>query len=407
MSNIDKSQYSAAGPALGYVAQIEYSLLLALQRMDEEYDLKLSIETADDFVFKTDSKNQELWQTKHHVGAQGGLGDANPDLWKTLHNWIDTSDEESACYFLTTSYIKQDSVGYLLRKNREDSDVKVARERLDTVAEKAGNSGSLAYYNKYLNLDEKKKDALLGRVVVIGSQPTAEEISAQLLKTVRKAAIEPRRLPLIERLLGWWHTRVNTHLSKIARQEDDWIYMNEIENQLHSIAQSLRDDNLPLDDFNSSKPSLEQVSNDNRVFVRQLKMIQLANKRVQMAVYDHNRAFNQRSRWQRDKLLGVGDFEKYDEELIEEWDREFLPLDDFDGDASDEDQCKIARESYKNLQNHSLPAIRSGVQVRYIGLGSLHILADQFKIGWHPNWENLDQLNQTESKNSKPASEIM
>jgi hypothetical protein len=44
-------RYSAAGPALGYLAQVEYALLLVLHRMETTEDLELSIETLDDVTF--------------------------------------------------------------------------------------------------------------------------------------------------------------------------------------------------------------------------------------------------------------------------------------------------------------------------------------------------------------------
>jgi hypothetical protein len=46
--------FSAAGPALGYLVQVEYALLLLLQRMDEEDQCAVSIETLDDITFHDD-----------------------------------------------------------------------------------------------------------------------------------------------------------------------------------------------------------------------------------------------------------------------------------------------------------------------------------------------------------------
>jgi integrase len=65
------SAFSAAGPALGYLAQVDYALLAALDRLDDEDDFAVSIETLDDIVF-------------HDAESD----DASTDLWKTLANWI-------------------------------------------------------------------------------------------------------------------------------------------------------------------------------------------------------------------------------------------------------------------------------------------------------------------------------
>jgi hypothetical protein len=64
------SAVSAAGPALGYLAQVDYALLAALERMDDEDDFAVSIETLDDIVFH-DAESDDAtkkWQSKHTIG---------------------------------------------------------------------------------------------------------------------------------------------------------------------------------------------------------------------------------------------------------------------------------------------------------------------------------------------------
>lgn len=401
MSNVDNNRFSAAGSALGYLAQIEYALLIALRRMDDEYNLRLSLETVDDITFDGDGMPMELWQTKHHVNRQGGLGDASPDLWKTIHNWIETSKEETACVLFTTASASEGTAAYLLRSGRSDDDVSIARDRLDAVATRAGNAASADYYSKYLSLDEERRTELLSKVVVIDSAATSEKITDQLRASVRKATIATRRGSLVERLRGWWHGRAMSHLDKVARGEEDWIEMQEIETQLHLIAQSLRDDNLPLDYENEPEPTSEQVRNDDRVFVEQLKLILIHHERIRQAVYDHNRAFLQRSRWLREELLAIDDLNKYDRNLIEEWRRVFSPLEEPQEDTTDDEKRRSARESYGRLQERTLPAIRPEVRSGYVSFGSLHILADRLEIGWHPDWVELLKRRLDEAE--KPA----
>lgn len=406
MGNVDVNRFSAAGSALGYLAQVEYALLIALRRMDDGTEHRLSLETVDDITFDGDGLPRELWQTKHHVGRQGGIGDASPDLWKTLHNWIETSSEESVCFLFTTAIATEGTASALLRSERNDSDVTAARELLDAVATEAGNTASSDYYKKYLALDEGLRTALLNRVVVIDSAVSAEKITSQLIDSVRKAAVLSRRVALVERLRGWWHGRAMSHLEKVARGESDWIEIWEIEAQLHHIAQSLRDDNLPLDYEDEPEPTSEQVSGDDRVFVEQLKLIMLHNERIRQAIYDHNRAFLQRSRWQREQLLAISDLEQYDRRLIEEWKRFFLPLEDPTADITDEEKLMSARASYGRLQTHVLPAIRSEVRSTYVGFGSMHILADRLDIGWHPEWLELLRHRLAEVQGTRQASEV-
>jgi hypothetical protein len=45
MAAADSNRFSAAGSALGYLAQVEYALLIALQRMDNDDSFRLSLES--------------------------------------------------------------------------------------------------------------------------------------------------------------------------------------------------------------------------------------------------------------------------------------------------------------------------------------------------------------------------
>lgn len=391
VSSVVTNRFSAAGSALGYLAQVEYALLIALQRMDTDDSLRLSLETVDDITFEADGHPRELWQTKHHVNRQGSLGDASPDLWKSLHNWIETSDVLSACFLFTTATAAAGTASSLRGPTRSNSDVIAAREKLDAVARDAGNASSADYYARYLSLSEERRTELLNRVTVLDGAVRGEDITDRLVATVRKATVLQRRLPLVERLRGWWHGRAMVHLTRVAQGEDDWVEIQEVEDQLLLIAQSLRDDNLPLDYGNQPEPSAAEVSEDDRIFVEQLKIILLHHERIRQAVYDHNRAFLQRSRWQREQLLSIGELDVYDRRLIEEWRRVFLPLEEpsRDNETSDEDKRSMARQLYGRLQERTLPEIRSEVRSGYIPLGSLHILADRLQVGWHPDWVDL------------------
>jgi hypothetical protein len=391
MAVADSNRFSAAGSALGYLAQVEYALLIALQRMDNDVSFRLSLETIDDITFDVEGQPRELWQTKHHVDRQGSLGDASPDLWKTLHNWIETSDSDSACFLFTTATATAETAASLLGPSRNSRDVMRAREILDAVARGAGNKSSADYYAAYLALSEEQRTELLSRVIVLGGAATGEDLTDRLVATVRKATVPQRRVPLIERLRGWWHGRAMAHLTRIVRGEADWIDIEEIEEQLLRIAQSLRDDNLPLDYDNEPPPTQSEVDEDDRIFVEQLKMILLHHERIRQAVYDHNRAFLQRSRWQREQLLAVNELDAYDRRLVEEWKRVFLPLAEAssDDEGSDEEKCSNARRLYVRIQERTLPDIRAEVRSGYIPLGSLHVLADRLEIGWHPDWVEL------------------
>lgn len=110
--------------------------------MDSEDGLRLSLETVADIMFEGDGLPRKLWQTKHQVDRQGSLGDASPDLWKTLHYWIQTSNDHSACLLFITATAPPGIAASLLGRRRTEEDVFTARGRLDAVAQAAGNRAS-------------------------------------------------------------------------------------------------------------------------------------------------------------------------------------------------------------------------------------------------------------------------
>jgi hypothetical protein len=378
--------YSAAGSALGYLAQVEYALLLMLNRMDSTYELELSIETLDDIVLHDDDGPVELRQTKHHVDQQASLTDANTDLWKTLHNWIDEAgDSDSELVLLTTATASASSAPSRLR-TEAGRDTATALTALERTARESRNVANQDYYAAFLGLTPQRRLSLLERVTVADGEVGAADLTAALNLAVRKSAPPARRAALVERLRGWWHQRVMEHLTRVAHGGRGRISMAEVESQLYSFAQSLRDEDLPIDYEDMERPDEAAVDEDTSIFIEQLRLIAMGSKRMRQCMYDHNRAFAQRSRWQRERLLKVGELARYDARLKDEWRRHFTPLTDEEGSSAEEEVKSRARERFHALDTSSLPPIRPEVSAGFVANGSLHILADRLEIGWHPEW---------------------
>ena len=68
--------------------------------------------------------------------------------------------------------------------------------------------------------------------------------------------------------------------------------------------------------------------------------------------------------------------------------------DELGEDAAEAAQQKAAREVLKWVETTSIP-IRPGVTEPFITRGSLHIMADEVRLGWHPQFrERLAALLQ-------------
>lgn len=386
-SSPQASAFSAAAPALGYLAQVDYALLAALERMDEEDDFAVSIETLDDIVFHEAENGDatEKWQSKHTIDQTRSLSDASADLWKTLANWIAEPGDPSPRLVLLA--VADAGLTAALLRIGADRDVARAQERLERTARTSASTSNADYYAAFLDLNPEQRRALLERVEIFDGVLPIAEVQPLLERAVRKSVKPQRRAALVDRLRGWWHRRAIVHLDAVARGLPDRIGAGELESELLEIADALRDENLPIDVLDMAEPTEQEVSESDRIFVAQLRLVALSSERLRKCIYDHNRAFAQRSRWQRDRLLEVGELGRYDRELAEAWERFFLPVGDDDDQDLDEDTVRRqARERFAELDRSNLAPIRRDVREGWVARGSLHVIADRLEIGWHPQW---------------------
>ncbi len=399
------SRFSAAGSALGYLAQVDYALLAALERLDQEADFAISLETLDDIVFHDSETGDatEKWQTKHTINTTRSLSDASVDLWKTIGNWVVEPGRPDMRLVLLAAAPAGDAAA-LLRPPGAGRDVPAAQTKLEVVARDSTNSDNAAYYKAFLDLASEERRALLERVEVIDGAAPAPDLRAALELAVRKSVRPQRRAALVDRLSGWWHRRTLEHLAVVALGKTDLLTAGELETELHELAESLQDHNLPIDVLDMQAPTDAEIAEDNRIFVAQLVLVAMASERVRQCIYDHNRAFAQRSRWARDELVEVGELGRYDRELSEAWARFFLPVSDNDpGPEHEQVRVRRALESFVELDRSNLPAIRRDVREGWVARGSLHMIADRLEIGWHPSWLEHLKHRLPEVRDDPPA----
>jgi len=159
------------------------------------------------------------------------------------------------------------------------------------------------------------------------------------------------------------------------------------------IREQFKQDNLPIDE-DLFAAEVDASGYHDRVFVRQLRLIEIGNQHIFHAIRNYFRAFEQRSRWIREDLLLVGELDRYEEQLIEEWDIYFEQMKDELGDAAADDCKKTAAQAlYKWVEAGFHRPIRSNCTEAFVSRGSYHILSDQLRVGWHSEFtERLRHL---------------
>jgi len=380
---MDRGQYSAAPAALGYFYQCRYALLEALRRLPEGERICVGIETLDDVVFETDGSAVDVLQTKHHINAEATLTDASPDLWKTLRIWIEGQADGTipldAQFFMVTTAVCPDgtAAAYLRPEGRDE---KKALEHLVATASTSTSDRNAPAYRAFSSLDGSGRLRLTKAVQVLDGSPSIGQLDDRLRQAVF-FAVERRFLDsYLQRLEGWWYGRVLRHLGDGSASP---ILGEELESETNRIRAQLSDESLPVDD-EIMRATVDASGYMDRPFVAQLNIIGVNQNRVFHAIRNYYRAFEQRSRWMRENLLYVGELDRYEERLVEEWDLHFQQMrDDLGDDAAEDEMTREAQELYKWVEAGAHDPIRRGVTEPAIARGTYQMLADDLRVGWH------------------------
>lgn len=381
------SSFSARAPMLGYVFQARFSLHLLL---DGAEDSQLVVEGLDDVVFEDEGQPLELLQLKHHLGNPTTLTDSSAELWKTLRVWSTHLTRyrlnlpDTLLTLITTTEAPDDTAAALLRPGRPEANIDLAVNKLVVAAENSSNRALETAFTAYLSLSPEDRRLLVQSIRILDASPNIVDVTRLIKNRIEVATRRQYLDALYERLEGWWFERV---ISQLVSEAADSITRYEVIEKVRDIAEQFGDDVLPLD-YWELQPT-EDVQFQDRVFVLQMKQIALISRRMELAIRDYYRAFEQRSRWAREDLLNIDELERYEARLFEEWERMYLKLQQdmqLEENESDDRLTEFGRGIYDWMEFESDVRIRPRMARDYIMRGSYHMLADQKRVWWHPEF---------------------
>jgi hypothetical protein len=387
-------QFSAANQALGYLYQIRYALWLLLEGVEEQ---EVALETLDDIVLENQGTYRELLQTKHH-STKASLTNTSPDLWKTIRVWSThllhkrVQIPPTTLSLVTTATAPSESIASKLRPTN-DRACEEALQELNIIAKNSENKRLKEAFVAFTELSPEQQRDLVEAIYILDQSPMITDTADRIMDKIKAAVNREHRSALFERLEGWWFGKVVTQL---RRGSVEPVSGFEVYDKLRAIADQFRPDALPID-FLDAKPESIDPARDDRLFVLQLRIIDISNPRIEKAILDYYRAFHQRSRWAREELLDGGEAEQYEDRLVDEWDRFALALADEDQDKKAPETLlkKIGREIYRWMEQEADFRVRPNVTEPYVMRGSYHMLADKNppRVWWYPKFlERLEQI---------------
>lgn len=394
MKGEQRSPHAAAEQGLGYIYQARLALLKILSLPESS---SITIEKDDDIEFVTETGIKTLSSLKHKAVGDT-LTDLSSDFWRSVRVWLAYYNDygralSDARFFLfTTAQISESSFLRLFCDDRTDGETRSVAAREALSKSKSGFLNSVQVELEKLGTEEIAN--FFGRITIFDAGPRITDIPQlvldQHLRTVRRES----RVYLFERLEGWW---IDTVIKLLSGERKEPIFGYEVSDKLSALAEEYRSDNLPIT-FRGRLPGGKiDVENDPRLFVEQLRLLSLSAVRVQGAIIDYYRAFEQRSSWARENLLISGEIEEYEDRLVDEWTRYREIVFERIDESTDDGTCiQAGKDLYNWAERETLSLrIRERVTEPYVVRGAFHILANARpnpRVYWHPRF--LQRLGQ-------------
>lgn len=385
-----KTAYSAQEPLIGYLYQCRLALLEALKRLKNDPDISIFIEGQDDICFHKKNGQSELIQVKHHT-QKNNLTSYSPDIWKTIKIWLEyfnknITEENTVFYLVTTETCKQDSAAYFLRS--ETRDINIAENILLEISKISSNISNKESYEMFNALTAEQRISFLNRVYIFDNSTKNKDIQQKLLDELRWVCDRKYEKQFLNHLEGWWINRISALFD--GRNENLYISGREIDGIISSLRENFKLDSLPIHpEIKLSNPDTNQYI--NKTFVKQLKFIEVGEKRICRAITNFYKASEQRLRWIREDLIIDSSLEEYDAKLIEEWEIRFEQEKDSlsCGQATEREKIESGKKMFGWVETDAHFPIRPNCDERFITRGSYQILADRLKVGWHPDYQEI------------------
>ncbi|MET9499537.1 ABC-three component system protein [Streptomyces sp. NPDC006552] len=376
--------FRASASALGYVYQLREALHLCVSRLGQ-LDWSLAIEAGDDIEL-VNRDGRTYYQLKHR--SQGTrLTDASTDLWKTLRIWClavaqdQITLDETDLILITTAGVSDGGIGSMLQPSaaapRNETG---ALQTLKAVRAASTNTELAKAFAAFDLLTDAQLEHLVSRIQVVADAPDVADVEHRLLQSAVTAVGRQHAASFLMHLEGWFYQRTIVHL---LDESVDAITALEFDGAFSDLRNQFARTSLPIDeDVALMEADLARYAREP--FVRQLELIQLGTARVNRAVRDYMRAFEQRSRWLRDQLVLPQEISRYERRLIEEWDDLFLDMIDTLGpDAAETQKVDAAMNIYRWAMAEAKRRIRPECDEPFVTKGSFHMLADELRVGWH------------------------
>ncbi|MGW4352258.1 ABC-three component system protein [Nocardia sp. NPDC004582] len=385
---MSEGSHNAAPNAVGYLHQVRWALVELLRAGPERPDSAISLELYDDVAWDQAGTPTEMLQVKHHQGTSRSLTDRATDVWKTLQVWMDTASpgdpDGPSLVLVTTQVAAQGSAMAALRATERNESS--ALSTLEEIASEAGAKDTRSTRRQFLALSPTERRTLLHRIRVADGMPQAQDVDDAVRVCLQWTLPQGKDALFLAMVWHWWDSQA---LAMLQRRIDR-IDVGAAQASITDIRNQFTSETLPT--FVGLRDVDENEVRDryqNQPFVQQMQWVAYPPRNLQKAIVDYYRAYTHSVRWLEEDLIGAGELERFEDELKDEWEREFeWMLDTLDEDADESDKQEAGKAMLRRLLSQTGITVRSRYNEPFFARGQRHILADDGQIGWHADFKN-------------------
>jgi len=379
--------HGAAASAAGYQYQTWWGLLEMLRTGPDRPDAALTMEMHDDVAWDEHGTPTELLQMKHHQGTARTLGDSGDDVWRSLLVWMETASPADPAgpllFLISTDVAPGESAARALRA--ESRDVPAALGRLVAAASDSKSAATRKARDRFLSLGSSGRETFLSRVFVVDGAPYLENVDAEARRCLAWALPRGHEDRFMHLLWGWWDEQA----IGILRGRRGGVSVPEVEQKVNDLRDQFTLDRLPtlVEIQDANRPELF-AEYDGYTFVTQLEWIGWPPINLQKAIIDYFRAYTQTAQWVSEDLIGLDELQRFEDELVDEWEREFEFMRiDLGEHATDAEKKRAGSVLLRQLLDATSVRVRARYDEAFFVRGKRHEIADRGRIGWHADFE--------------------
>ncbi|MGM3277565.1 ABC-three component system protein [Ralstonia sp. 24A2] len=329
------------------------------------------------------------------------IANSSPSLWKTFANWADARRDgvlPASCKYIL--YVAQPYDGDFVQKLSDCHSYpeaqrlvgKLRREMLptETSGGETDNIGA-TLQTQLLRLFAHSDSAIANIVVDFTLEKTPTSPIDEVRGEIARSEDDEHVNEIVESLLGWVNAQLMTHIKNGVPAR---IAYSDFRRRRLAVTKRVTG-NLKAFPESELVVTQAQIAAEftGSIYVRQLHLLNLKNDDIAAHISDFLRASAQRTELSDAGYLNRTSFGRYERDLVERWN---ISRQEIEYSSSSKSAIKrgidILFRCLKEdaqLQALSLP--------RYFIRGSFHSIANEPRIGWHPDWKKLLGVDEKES----------